>query len=46
MKRLKDEELMQINGGISAWVVAGIGLAITFIAGVLDGIARPEKCRS
>lgn len=45
MKKLKDDELKSINGGISAWVIAGIGALITFIAGVIDGIARPEKCR-
>ena len=34
MKKLKDEELVKINGGFSGWVVAGI----------IDGIARPKKC--
>ena len=46
MKKIKDEELNQVSGGISAWAIAGIGMLVTFIAGVIDGIARPEKCRS
>ena len=44
MEKVKDSELMKINGGFSGWVVAGICVAITFIAGVIDGIARPKKC--
>ncbi len=46
MKKLNDQELIQINGGISGWAIAGIGIVVTFIAGVIDGIARPGKCRS
>ena len=46
MKQLKDEELKKINGGISAWAVAGIGILVTFIAGIFDGIARPQKCNN
>ncbi len=44
MKRLKDQDLKTINGGFSGWVVAGISIAVTFIAGIIDGIARPKKC--
>lgn len=44
MKELKDDELMQINGGLS---ILG-GLAITgvviFLIGVADGYTRPLKC--
>jgi len=46
MKKLKDEDLKNINGGISAWAIAGIGILVTFVAGIIDGIARPVKCRS
>ena len=45
MKKLEDEELQEINGGMSVAAVIGIGIAITFVAGILDGIARPHKCR-
>lgn len=44
MKKIDEKELMKINGGFSGWVVAGIGILITFIAGVVDGLARPKKC--
>lgn len=44
MKKLNDEELTQINGGFSGWVVAGISILVTFVAGIIDGIARPRKC--
>ena len=44
MKVLKDQELNTINGGFSGWAVAGITILVTFIAGVIDGIARPKKC--
>ena len=46
MKKINDEELKNINGGITGWAIAGISLLVTFVAGVIDGIARPEKCRS
>lgn len=44
MKRIKDQELREINGGFTGWALAGIGILVTFIAGVIDGIARPKKC--
>lgn len=46
MEKLKDNELKEVNGGISTIAAIGIGLAITFIAGIIDGLARPKKCRS
>ena len=46
MKKLKDDELKGVSGGFSGWVAAGIAIAVTFIAGVLDGIARPKKCNT
>ena len=44
MKKLNDQELCLVNGGFSSLAVAGICVAVTFIAGVIDGIARPKKC--
>ncbi len=44
MKRLKEQYFNTINGGFSFWVVAGFSIAVTFIAGIIDGIARPKKC--
>ena len=46
MKKLNDFELKNVEGGMTVWAAVGVGLAITFVAGVLDGIARPVKCRS
>ncbi len=44
MQKLKDNELKEIEGGMTGWALVGIGLAITFVAGVFDGLARPLKC--
>jgi lactobin A/cerein 7B family class IIb bacteriocin len=44
MKRVNDQELREIKGGFSGWLIAGIGIVVTFVAGVIDGIARPKKC--
>ena len=46
MKKVEDKELSRINGGFSGWLIAGIGILVTFAAGVIDGIARPKKCHS
>ena len=46
MKKLDDLELKKVEGGMSAWALVGIGLVVTFVAGIIDGIARPFKCRS
>ena len=46
MRKLNESELKQIEGGMTAWAAIGIGIAITFVAGILDGIARPLKCQN
>ncbi len=46
MEVLKEENLMQINGGaISSGLLIGIVGGLIFIIGVVDGILRPYKCR-
>ena len=45
MKKIKDEEFKNIKGGMSGWAIAGISMLVTFVAGVLDGIARPNNCK-
>jgi len=46
MKYLEINESKKIiGGGISVLGVLGIGSLITFIAGIIDGFARPLKCR-
>ena len=46
MRKTNDMELKEINGGFTGWTLAGIGLLVTFVAGVIDGIARPKKCHN
>ena len=46
MKKLEIEETKQIiGGGISFWGAVGIGTIVTFLAGIIDGFARPLRCR-
>lgn len=45
MKRIDDIELKNIKGGMSGWAIAGISLIVTFVAGIIDGIARPRNCK-
>ena len=43
---LKNNELLEIKGGIS-WTAVGIGGAVvSFLIGLFDGYVRPLRCRS
>ena len=42
---LKEEELKNIQGGISLSVGLAIGGVITFLIGLFDGFVRPYNCR-
>lgn len=44
MRELNSKELKNVKGGISAWGIAGMILAIIFGIGVVDGIVRPLEC--
>ena len=44
MRELNKQEEMNICGGVSPWVIAGISAAVVFIIGVVDGYVRPLKC--
>ncbi len=45
MKKLNNEEMKYVSGGgISILGFFGIGSLVTFLAGVIDGFARPLKC--
>ena len=45
MNKLNSEELLNIRGGAIKWIiVATIGVCLTFLIGVVDGIIRPLKC--
>ncbi len=41
---LKDQELMQLEGGNKYTILAIIGAVGVFVAGIIDGILRPLKC--
>ena len=44
MKKLSSEELMQVNGGISAAAIfGGIAIAIAFIASAIYGYFYPKE---
>ncbi len=44
MKNLSSEELMQVNGGISATAIfGGIAIAIAFIASAIYGYFYPKE---
>ncbi len=44
MHMTKEELLTVTGGGVSVGLIAGIGAAITFIIGILDGYLRPQRC--
>ena len=44
MKNIEESELRNINGGISAWALIGLGSLGAFIVGVINGIVYPTKC--
>ena len=44
MKILNEKELKNVKGGFGFWSLMGIFAGVTFLAGILDGIARPSKC--
>jgi len=46
MLELTQEEMLKVDGGfkISMGVIAGIGAAIVFVIGLIDGYINPNKC--
>ena len=45
MNKLDNNETKKIiGGGISILGALGIGTLVTFLAGIIDGFARPLKC--
>ena len=39
------ESMKKISGGgVSVWAIFGIGSLVVFLAGVIDGFARPLAC--
>lgn len=44
MEKLNNQELTNINGGISKTILGGIALGAVFIASVIYGYIHPNKC--
>lgn len=45
MNTLNTNELLNITGGgISKWLLTGIGAGIVFIASIIYGFVHPNKC--
>lgn len=44
MKIIEENELKNINGGISGWAIAGLSAVGAFLVGVLNGIVHPFRC--
>ena len=46
MNIVDNKELKNINGGgISIGLAIGIGTAIVFVIGIIDGFVNPDKCK-
>ena len=43
---LSNEELKNVAGGLSSLAIVGITVGVVFGIGVIDGFARPPKCRA
>lgn len=42
---LSKEEMQEVNGGgLSVWGIVGLGALFVFLAGAIDGFARPMGC--
>lgn len=44
MKKIEENELKEINGGISAMGIAGLCVLGAFLVGIINGIVHPAKC--
>lgn len=44
MKTLTNNELSSINGGFSKLFWAGLGIGFVFLASVIYGYIKPNKC--
>lgn len=46
MKKLNENEMKQIQGGVNWVAVTFISGAISFVIGIIDGLMNPKKCNS
>ena len=43
---LTKEQMYKVSGGISWYVVGGIGAALAYIIGLLSGLTNPTRCNN
>ncbi len=43
--QLSNEQLLNVNGGLSKWAILGLIAAGVLVVGIIDGYMRPLKCR-
>jgi len=46
MRKLKEQEMKKINGGVNWVVVTFVSAALSFVIGMVDGLINPKKCNS
>ena len=46
MESLNNNELLNINGGISKFVLGGIAIGVIFVASIIYGYVNPNKCNN
>ncbi len=44
MQKLKNEDLKEIKGGFSLLTAVVVSAIVSFVSGVITGIANPERC--
>ena len=45
MKKIKNEDLKEINGGVfSIGLAIAISAIVSFVSGIISGISNPEPC--
>lgn len=44
MKKIEEEEMKQINGGVNVFLITAVTTAIIFLSGVITGIVNPTRC--
>lgn len=44
MKKLKEEEMKEINGGVNIFLITAVTTAVVFLSGVIAGIVNPTRC--
>ena len=46
MKKLTKNEMLKIEGGVNWVVVTFVSAAVSFVAGIFEGIINPKRCNS